>query len=98
MKLHRTTVGILLLLLGLAPAAGAERFPGAQWERVAPEAGGWSREKLAKAEDWSRVLRSSAVMVVHHGAVVAEWGDVAAKTQLASVRKSLLSALIGNAV
>ena len=37
-------------------------------------------------------------MVVHHGAVVAEWGDIAAKTPLASVRKSLLSALIGNAV
>ena len=32
------------------------------------------------------------------GAVVAEWGDTAAKTALASVRKSLLSALIGNAV
>ena len=30
--------------------------------------------------------------------MVAEWGDVAAKTDLASVRKSLLSALIGNAV
>ena len=51
MKLHRTTVGILLLLLGLAPAAGAERFPGAQWERVAPEAGGWSREKLVPAAE-----------------------------------------------
>jgi len=39
-----------------------------------------------------------AVMVIHHGAIVAEWGDTAAKTPLASVRKSLLSALIGNAV
>jgi CubicO group peptidase (beta-lactamase class C family) len=37
-------------------------------------------------------------MIVHHGAVVAEWGDTAAKTPLASVRKSLLSALIGIAV
>ena len=36
-------------------------------------------------------------MVVHRGAVVAEWGDIAARTPLASVRKSLLSALIGNA-
>jgi CubicO group peptidase (beta-lactamase class C family) len=32
------------------------------------------------------------------GALVAAWGDTAAKTKLASVRKSLLSALIGNAV
>ena len=37
-------------------------------------------------------------MVVHRGAVVAEWGDTSARTPLASVRKSLLSALIGNAV
>ena len=37
-------------------------------------------------------------MVVHNGAVVAEWGDIAAETELASVRKSLLSALIGIAV
>ena len=37
-------------------------------------------------------------MVVHHGAVVAEWGDTSARTPLASVRKSLLSALIGIAV
>ena len=37
-------------------------------------------------------------MVVHRGALVAEWGDTAAKTPLASVRKSLLSALIGIAL
>ena len=34
-------------------------------------------------------------MVVHRGAFVAEWGDTSARTPLASVRKSLLSALIG---
>ena len=37
-------------------------------------------------------------MVVHHGAVVAEWGDTVKRTELASVRKSFLSALIGIAV
>ncbi len=37
-------------------------------------------------------------MVVHRGALVAEWGDTSARTPLASVRKSLLSALIGIAV
>ena len=34
-------------------------------------------------------------MIVQHGLVVGEWGDTAAKTPLASARKSLLSALIG---
>src|SRR5205814_96396 len=49
-------------------------------------------------EEGSHRIGSTAVMIVHHGAVVAEWGDTAAKTPLASVRKSLLSALIGIAV
>jgi CubicO group peptidase (beta-lactamase class C family) len=76
----------------------SDRFPNADWERVDSDGAGWSRQKLEKAESWSRQISSIAVMVVHHGAVVAEWGDTAAKTALASVRKSLLSALIGNAV
>jgi CubicO group peptidase (beta-lactamase class C family) len=38
------------------------------------------------------------VIVVHHGGVVAQWGDAAAKTPLTSVRKGLLSALYGDAV
>jgi CubicO group peptidase (beta-lactamase class C family) len=43
-------------------------------------------------------MNTTAVMVVHHGAVVSEWGDTAKRTELASVRKSLLNALIGCAV
>ena len=90
-------IGATLLLL-LVGNSFAERFPDAAWEHVDPEAAGWSKRKLEKASDWSRQIGSIAVMIVHHGAVVAEWGDTAAKTDLASVRKSLLSALIGIAV
>jgi CubicO group peptidase (beta-lactamase class C family) len=86
----------VLMITEFALADG--RFPEAGWDHVEPETAGWSKDKLAKAEAWSRNLGSTAVMIVHHGAVVAEWGDTAAKTPLASVRKSLLSALIGNAV
>lgn len=81
-----------------AEAAVFDRFPEGDWDQVEPDVAGWSREKLAKAEAWSQQIGSTAVMVVHRGAVVAQWGDTAAKTQLASVRKSLLNALIGNAV
>jgi CubicO group peptidase (beta-lactamase class C family) len=81
-----------------AEVALVDRFPAADWGEVEPGVAGWSREKLAKAEAWSRQIGSTAVMVVHSGAVIAQWGDPAAKTPLASVRKSLLSALIGNAV
>ncbi|WP_286181588.1 serine hydrolase [Rhizobium sp. ICMP 5592] len=40
----------------------------------------------------------SAVMVVQHGTVVAEWGDTSKPMELASIRKSLLDSLIGIAV
>ena len=104
MKLHRLGLGVGILCASLTLGAVAEappsadRFPAAGWEHVDPDIAGWSRDKLAKAETWSRRIGSTAVMVVHRGAVVAQWGDTAAKTPLASVRKSLLSALIGQAV
>jgi CubicO group peptidase (beta-lactamase class C family) len=81
-----------------AEDAVVNRFPEADWDQVEPDAAGWSREKLTKAEAWSQQIGSTAVMVVHRGAVVAQWGDTVAKTPLASVRKSVLNALIGNAV
>src|SRR5438477_922429 len=81
-----------------AEVAVVDRFPEGDWDHVEPDVDGWSREMLAKAEAWSRQIGSTAVMVVHRGAVVAQWGDTAAKTPLASVRKSVLNALIGNAV
>ena len=95
---HRLIAAVLCLLLAARVAAAADPFPGAAWERVDPEAAGWSTSKLAKAEQWSQRIGSIAVMVVHRGAVVADWGDTSARTPLASVRKSLLSALIGIAV
>src|ERR1700736_695564 len=66
--------------------------------RAPPERGSFSRDRLGASRPRHRRIGSTAVMVVHRGAVVAQWGDTAAKTPLASVRKSLLSALIGQAV
>ncbi|WP_257170363.1 serine hydrolase [Bradyrhizobium sp. SRS-191] len=53
---------------------------------------------MAEARSFSDQLRSSAVVIVEHGKVVAEWGDTTKPMELASIRKSLLSALIGIAV
>jgi CubicO group peptidase (beta-lactamase class C family) len=91
-------VAVLCALLAAQVAAAADRFPETTWERVDPEVAGWSKSKLAKAEQWSQHMASTAVLIVHRGAIIAEWGDTSAKTPLASVRKSLLSALIGKAV
>ena len=93
----RLVAAILCALLAAQFAAAADRFPETAWERADAEAAGWSKSKLAKAEQWSQRIGSTAVMVVHRGTIVAEWGDTSARTPLASVRKSLLSALIGRA-
>lgn len=98
MKFQRIGLLVFLYLLLPIPGHADEHFPGAEWEHVAAGAAGWSSQKLAKAEAWSQQIGSTAVMIVQHGRVVAQWGDTAAKTPLASVRKSLLSALIGIAV
>jgi CubicO group peptidase (beta-lactamase class C family) len=95
-----------LMSFAIATAMGShlshgvvENYPGAAFETTAPEAAGWSIEKLAEAKAWSRrIAPTAAVMIIQHGRVVAEWGDTAVKSNLHSVGKSLLSALIGIAV
>jgi CubicO group peptidase (beta-lactamase class C family) len=97
----RVAVAIALLTVAADRPVSADEignsFPGSEWDRTDPAAVRWSSDILEQAGAWSKTIGSTAVMVIHHGAVVAEWGDTAAKTPLASVRKSLLSALIGNA-
>lgn len=83
---------------GAVAASLVDRYPGAQWDEISPEASGWSASKLSGAQERSREIGSSAVVVVQHGLVVASWGEPAANIILQSVRKSLLSALIGIAV
>jgi CubicO group peptidase (beta-lactamase class C family) len=70
--------------------------PAAQWERAGTD--GWSADLLARAQAYSERLGSTAVMVVQRGRAVAQWGDIARKSPIASVRKSLASALYGIAV
>jgi CubicO group peptidase (beta-lactamase class C family) len=77
----------------------AENYPGTTFETTTPEAAGWSTEKLAEAKSWSQqIAPTAAVMIIQHGRVVAQWGDIEVKSNLHSVRKSFLSALIGIAV
>src|SRR5207248_1608273 len=50
---------------------------------------------LETARVYAEQSGSTAVIVVAHGSVVASWGETARKLNVFSVRKSLLSALIG---
>jgi CubicO group peptidase (beta-lactamase class C family) len=73
-------------------------YPGAQWDSATPTDCGCSADLLARARAYCERAQSTAVMIVQRGRVIAAWGDVARKSPIASVRKSLLSALFGIAV
>lgn len=87
----------LPLVTAISLTAGV--FPGKSWEVAAqPEAHGFSTEKLGLARDYTATIKTSAVMVVHGGMVVLQWGDVDKKFNTHSIRKSFLATLYGRAV
>jgi CubicO group peptidase (beta-lactamase class C family) len=63
------------------------------WE--SPDRAGWSAGALAEARAYAEARCGEAVVIVAAGRVVAAWGEVAARYQSHSMRKSVLSALIG---
>jgi CubicO group peptidase (beta-lactamase class C family) len=66
------------------------------WPRwTDPASAGWSAAALADARGYAETIATEAVMVVAGGRVVCAWGNVAARYNVHSIRKSLLSALIG---
>jgi CubicO group peptidase (beta-lactamase class C family) len=96
-------VPVLVSFIATAQADADHRirdvFPEKHWEHVhAPEQMGWSSEKLSIAKQYADSVKSSAVLIVDHGIVVAEWGVPGRKYSVNSVRKSLISALVGIAV
>ncbi|MES2693557.1 MAG: serine hydrolase [Verrucomicrobiota bacterium] len=85
--------------VALAAAVSAATFPGKTWEVAAtPESHGFSAAKLTAAREFSATLKTSAVMLVHDGVVVSQWGDVDKKFNTHSIRKSFLATLYGKPV
>jgi CubicO group peptidase (beta-lactamase class C family) len=84
---------------GMAPHAARrlfDRWPRAAWSQAGPSTRGrWSEEKLEVARLRAEAIGSAAVMIVENGEVIAQWGDVERRYKCHSIRKSLLSALIG---
>ncbi len=80
-------------------AAAPSHYPGESWHRYAvPEDAGWSSEGLSSARKMSEAAGSAAVMVIYNGAILTQWGRTERRFMCHSIRKSLLSALIGIAV
>lgn len=72
--------------------------PGRSWTRVDPDRNRWDPERLERALATADSVGSGALVVVDGGAIVAHGGAIAEAYQVASVRKSLLSILLGIAV
>jgi CubicO group peptidase (beta-lactamase class C family) len=94
----RRRLCLAAFVLFLAAAAQGAVAAAEPWRKAEPAAAGWSVERLEEARAYARTLNPTAVMIVQDGKAVAEWGDVRRKVNVASVRKSLLSALYGIAV
>ncbi|MBR1213168.1 serine hydrolase [Bradyrhizobium sp. JYMT SZCCT0180] len=82
----------------LLAASDATVWPGREWDRTPPEQAGWDVQVLAQARAYSQSIGTASFVVVQHGRIIDSWGDIERRLQLYSVRKSLLSALIGIAV
>ncbi len=65
---------------------------------VFPKATGWSADGLEVARQYADSVGSTAVIAIHDGHLVAEWGATARRISGHSIRKSLMSALYGIAV
>jgi CubicO group peptidase (beta-lactamase class C family) len=78
---------------------GSNSFPREAWESAADIADlGWSKAEIAALEKRVATIGSAAFMIVTDGRVVAAWGNTSRTFWSHSVRKSLLSAMIGQAV
>lgn len=91
----RLIVFAIVSFITVVLAGGVNAQP---WQNTDPISAGWSIDKLKAAQDYATSLKPTAIMVVQDGKVIASWGAVSRKVNVASVRKSLLSALHGIAV
>jgi CubicO group peptidase (beta-lactamase class C family) len=79
-----------------AAVATAHVYPGAEWERIAvPEEVGWSSAGLDAVRERLETMATTGMMAIVGGRVLFDYGDVDTVSYLASVRKSILSMLIG---
>ena len=97
-------LAVMLLVVGLADThadlrAADSTFPKESWERIDdPAASGWSAAGLEEFRTRLARTETLALVAIHEGRVLVEYGDVRKPNDVNSVRKSLLSALFGRYV
>ncbi len=70
-------------------------YPGTTWQKADPEKFGWEVKKPDTAFAYAQSLGPGGLMVIDKGVTVVDWGATDYRSKIASVRKSLLSALYG---
>jgi CubicO group peptidase (beta-lactamase class C family) len=104
MKKLPVLIFVVIVALSISVSAqttssiSSSTFPGAEWSHTTPAASGWNPERMRLVDTYVKEVGATAVMLIQHGVVVAQGGDVAERSELHSCRKSFLSALIGKAV
>jgi CubicO group peptidase (beta-lactamase class C family) len=78
----------------MAAAQTAAGIPGVEWSAEAA----WSPEDIVAINIYVHSIGTASLVIVQHGKIVDSFGDIARRIELHSMRKSLLSALIGIAV
>jgi CubicO group peptidase (beta-lactamase class C family) len=104
MKNHRVhhlfLTGLLAISLWapMSTRAVTATFPDRTWRTAAPDVSHWSAEALKQADGFAQNMGTEAYLVVHHGVIVHQFGQVSKPMNLYSARKSVLSVLYGIAV
>lgn len=101
MRISRYLMAMMIFAMAASmPAAmalhAAEKFPGARWDKAtSPDNVGWSGRKFKVADDFARTLQTDAYLVVNRGIIIHEYGETSRPTNIHSMRKSILSVLMG---
>ncbi|MBV9296026.1 MAG: serine hydrolase, partial [Acidobacteriaceae bacterium] len=88
----------LLCFLSLLQAQSVVKDQLSDWPVAKPESVGFSSARFDAIRAWLKAGPTTAMMVISHGHVIFSYGDVARPTKIASVRKSILSMLMGKYV
>jgi len=91
-----TLVAYVLCLFAWTPAVAQTQAAPFAWERATPESVGMSSARLDALRAFLRTEQTTAMMIVVHGKIVFDYGDISKPSKIASIRKSLLAMLYGN--
>jgi CubicO group peptidase (beta-lactamase class C family) len=98
---RKFSVAAILFAIGTLPSLTQDKppsNPGTDWVSVSPETEGFSSAKLEILRAWLKTEPTHSMMVVANGKVIFSYGDVAHVSKINSVRKSILSMLLGKYV